>query len=184
MKGVIVVGLCLIGLAGGCEQKDQDAALAQGKIALNTAEAFAGDAWKSACESANKLTADSGRPALESAANQLQGIESQIKQLKDRSRLDDLKLEDVKRQLQRIQAAMNVQSIRAQIDERVESAKRAKDNAEKSYDDVKAKLDEADREYKGLQQKLGEAQDVLDSATAKVKETSKKVQTAAEKIGL
>ncbi|MDR3689809.1 MAG: hypothetical protein P4L46_10555 [Fimbriimonas sp.] len=185
MKILLLTGatLCLL-LLGGCEQKDQDAALAQGRAAVNKATELAGSAWKSATDAASKLSADSGRAALESAKANLVGMQGKLAELKSKSGIDGLKLDAIKDQIKRLDAALNLQKIKSEIDAKVDDAKKAKDNAEKSVDDVKAKLDAADAEYRSLQKKLADAQAAFDDASQKVKDSTKKVEDAAHSVGL
>ena len=168
---------CLIVLATGCEKKDQDAALAQGQVAFSKAKQMAGGFWKSACAEADKLSADSGKSALESAKTQLESARDRLSHIQAPSELDGLKMDSVKEEIQRLQAALTVQNIKEETDRRVKDAMTWKENAEKTVDEVKAKLAQADAEYQDLQKKLHDAQATYDDASTKVKETTQKIQS-------
>jgi chromosome segregation ATPase len=172
--GVVVAAIVF--LSAGCDKKDQDAALDQGRFAMSKAADFASGAWKSACDQAHSLSADSGKSAIESAKAQLEGVRKKMSGIKAPTSLDSLKLDSVKEEIARLQAALTIKNLKAQLDERVEIAKKLKDNAEKSYDDVKGKLEHADAEYQDLQKKLSDAQTAYDGASEKIKETTQKLQ--------
>ena len=177
MKRILALSsLALLALTAGCDQKDQDNAMAQGRTAMSKAADFASGAWKSACEKANKLTEDSGKPALESAKAQLEAARDKLSKIKTPTSVDDLKLDSVKGQIDRLEAALSVQKLKAEMNARVDDAMKAKDNAVKTVDDAKAKLEAADAQYRGLQRKLDAAQSAYDSASEKVKEASQRIQ--------
>jgi len=170
-------GLLLVALFTGCDKKDQDAALDQSRAVVAKAADFASGAWRSAVEKANKLSANSGTPAIEAAKSQLEAVQKKMTQIKAPSSLDDLKLDSVKDQIERLEAALNVKKLKAEMDARVDDAMKAKDNAQKSIHDVRDKLAQADAEYQDLQKKLHDAQAVYDSASDKVKQTTDKLQS-------
>jgi len=93
------------------------------------------------------------------------------------SSLDGLKLDAVKEQIQRLQAALTVRHLKDALDRRVKLAMEMKENAERSVDDVKAKLSQTNAEYQDLQKKLDDAKATYDSASEKVKEADKKLQS-------
>lgn len=161
----------------GCAQKTQDAALEQGRVAFAKASDFATGAWKSACDSADKLSADSGRPALAAAQSQLESAKAKLEEMKDRSPLEGVKMESVQAEIERIRAALDLQKLKAEMDERVESARKAKENAEKNVQDVRDNLVEADANYRDLQKKVGVAQALYDSAAEKVKSAGERLQS-------
>jgi len=117
----------------GCEQKDQDAALAQGQAVVSKAQTMAGSAWKSVSDEASKLSPDSGKQALESATKQMEGLKDKMSQIKAPTGLDSLKLESVKAEIERLRAALDLQKLKAELDERVVTAKKLKENTEKKH---------------------------------------------------
>jgi chromosome segregation ATPase len=170
-------GLVIIGGLAGCEKKDQDAALDQGRVVVSRAADLATGAWKSALAQASKLSADSAKPALESAKAQLERAKSKLSEIKMPSGLDHLKLASIQEELSRLEAALNVQKLKSEMDERVDAAMKTKENAEKTIGEVRQTLAKADAEYQDMQKKLKDAQEAYESASAKVKETSQKIQS-------
>ncbi len=163
--------LLMAALLGGCSKQQQDAALSQGQAALSKAEGLAGGAWKSAVNQAQKLSADSGRPALQAAEKQLEAARDKLSGIKAPAIADKLKLDSVKAEIDRLESAMSVQRMKAALDQRVKIAMGLKENAQKSYETVKEGLERADAEFRDLQSKLKSAQDSYDQASKKVQET-------------
>ncbi len=171
-----LVAATLVVCSIGCDKKEQDSALSQGQAVVSKAADLAGNAWKAASEQANKVSADSGKSAIEAAKVQMEAARDKLSQIKAPSNLDGLKMDSVKEQIQRLQAALTIQHIKEAMDRRVKIVMQMKDNAEKTADDVKAKLAAADKEYKDLQQKLDSAQSTYNSASNKIDEVEKKLQ--------
>jgi chromosome segregation ATPase len=168
---VLVAGLT------GCDHKDEDAALAQGRSVFSKAVDLAGGAWKSACDRAQKLSANSGKSTIEAAKSQLEAVQEKMSHIKAPSNLDGLKLDSVKEEIQRLQAALTVKNLKEQMDERVKDAMKLKENAEKSAKDVQDRLAQADAQYQDLNKRLDEAQSAYNSAAAKVKDTTEKIKS-------
>jgi len=175
-KKILILALAAVTIIGGCDQKQQDDAIAQGRVAVNKAGDAVGKAWTATVDEANKLTDGSASRELEAAKSSLESMRDKMSKIKAPTSLDDLKLDSVKEEIGRLQAALTVQNLKADMDARVKDAMQAKENAEKSFDDVKAKLQQADSQYRGLQEKLNQAQKMYDSASDKVKEISDKVR--------
>ena len=160
----------------GCDKKSQDAGLAQGQAAVAKAGDLAGTAWKSAKDQAARLTSDSGKSAIEAAEAQLVALRDKLSSIKTPSVLDSLRLDSIKEEIQRLQAALELQNLKKEMDIRVKNAMTMKGNAEKSYHDVRNKLTQVDAEYQDLQKKLHSAESAYDNAAEKVKETTQKIQ--------
>ena len=138
-KAAPVLIVLAIGVAG-CDQKQQDQALAQGKAAMSTAAGFASKAWQSASKQAANINLDSAKPAIESAKSSLESVKTKLSEIKAPTSLDSLKLDSVKDQLQRLEAALNIKKLQKEMDDKVAEAKKVQDNATKSVQDVREKL--------------------------------------------
>ena len=101
--GLAAAALLACSLA--CEKKDQDAAMAQGRVFASKAQDMAGSAWKSVSEQAQKLSADSGKSAIGSAKSQLESLRDRMSHTKAPTEIEGLKLDTVKEEIQRLQAA-------------------------------------------------------------------------------
>lgn len=175
--GTGLSAIALIALAVGCDKKDQDSALEEGKVAVSKATDFASGAWKSACDQASKVSADSGKTAIESAKSQLEAVRDKMSAIKAPAGMDSLRLDSVKAEIERLGAALTVKNLKDQLDSRVKEAMKLKENAEKNYQDASNKLQQADAEYQDLQRKLAAAQAVYDGAVDKAKEAAKRIQS-------
>jgi chromosome segregation ATPase len=100
-----------------------------------------------------------------------------MSKIKAPSTLDGLKLDSVKEEIDRLQAALTLKNLKDQMDTRVSDAMKLKENAEKNYQDVKEKLALADADYQDLQKKLATAQAAYDGTSEKIRETSKRIQS-------
>ncbi len=155
MKKLLFAALVLAAVVG-CEPKQQDAAMAAGQSAWKKA----GESWDTVYKQAAKLTADSSAAALKAAREQLVKAQASLK--------DNEQVKALQDQIARIDAAIDVQKIKADLEAKVEEAKQAKENATKTVDDIQTKLHQADQAYQSLEAKLADAQKAYDSAAAKI----------------
>jgi len=167
---IAILSLALLFVAG-CTDRQRDDAIDQGarigKQAANKVADVASQAWKSALDRASKLDAHSATEALSNAKD---SMEHAVADLKPGERLDAAKAE-----IERLRAAIDLQKLQKEADEKITQAQELKENAGKTVDDVKAKLDAADKAYRDLQEKLDSAQQMYDTA-------AKKAQDAREAI--
>jgi chromosome segregation ATPase len=183
MNSKIGCFICLTAIVlVGCEKKDQDAAMAQGQLIASKAQTIAGNAWQSARDAASKLSADSGSAALQSAKSQMEALQGKLSQVKAPTGLDGLKLDSVKEEIQRLEDALNIQKLKTEMDEKVREASNAKENAEKTADDVREELRRADAEYRDLQDKLNRAQSAYNDASQRAQDAAKKVLDVAGSV--
>jgi DNA repair exonuclease SbcCD ATPase subunit len=157
----------------GCTPQDRDSAFNQGadlgRKAAGKAVAFAGDAWKAAAERASKLSPESASDALESAKASLEKAKAELK--------PGERLEAAEAEIARLRAALDMQKLRRELDEKVTRAQQLKENAGKTVDDVRAKLEAADKAYQDLNSKLTEAQRTYEDAAS----TASRAKEAIEK---
>ncbi len=142
-----LAAIALMALSMGCEKKDQDAAMAQGRMFASKAQDMAGSAWKSVSEQAQKLSADSGKSAIESAKSQLESVRDRMSHIKAPTEIEGLKLDTVKDEIQRLEAALTIKNLKSQMDKRVEDAQKMKDNAQKSVQEIRDKLSQAEMPF-------------------------------------
>lgn len=168
---LLVVPLLLV----GCTPQERDDAIAQGarvgKEAAGRVADAATRAWKAASEQASKLTPDSAAAALENAKD---SMEHAVAELKPGERLDAARAE-----IDRLRAALDLQKLRKEADEKIAEAQQVKENAGKSIEDVKAKLDAADQAYQDLKARLDSAEQAYDAAAKKADEAKQAVSRLA-----
>jgi chromosome segregation ATPase len=181
MKPIPFALLTLLVLTG-CQSDDRDAAMAQGEAAMAHGEAaltkvkgIAKTAWLSASQEAQRLSTDSSRAAIESARQKLAEAQAELANLKMPSKVDALRIANLEEQAARLEAALDVQKLREQLDAKVQQAMATKQNVEQTADDVKNRLAEADRTYQDLRKQLDQAQREYDSAAQRVDDIRQKL---------
>lgn len=167
MKGLFAM-IAIVSVAG-CTVRDRNDAIDQGaaitKRVVNTTVSAASEAWDRASAEAKKLTPESGKEALRSAE---QGLEEAKEKLQPGKRLDEAKAE-----IARLRAAIDIDRLHHEMDEKVDEAAKLRANAGKSLEDVRDRLDAADHDYRDLNEKLASAQRAYDAAKAKVDSIAK-----------
>jgi len=133
-----------------------------GKQAADKVADVAGKAWKSALDQAAKLDPSSATDALARAKD---SMEHAVADLQPGERLDAAKAE-----IERLRAAIDLQKLQKEAEEKIAQAQQLKENAGKTVDDIKAKLDAADKAYRDLSEKLDSAQQTYTDAAKKAQE--------------
>jgi chromosome segregation ATPase len=165
MSRIALLTLGLIVLAG-CNDRDSTDVKLNAAVAFTSAREAVSTAWSSVSMEAAKLTASSSRAALEEAKKQASNLQSQLSKIEIKNPIDQAQLDAAQNQLEKIQAAMNVQDFRKQSEEAVNSAIATGQIAKLKYDEASQKLVEMDATYKDLQTKLAQAQSTYDAASA------------------
>lgn len=141
-------------LAVGCTPEARDDAItrgsAMGQEAAHRVASAAGDAWKSLADQVSKLSPDSAMSALEDARKSLEKATADLK--------PGEKLEAAKSEIERIQAAIDLQDLRRQADEKLAEAQKLKENAGKTMDEIRERLESADRTYQELKDHINGAE--------------------------
>jgi len=148
---------------------DQGAQL--GRQAAGKVADVANQAWKAALDRASKLNPDSAASAL---ADAKESMEKTVADLKPGERLDAAKAE-----IERLRAAIDLQKLQKEAEEKIAQAEQLKENAGKTVDDIKAKLDAADKAYRDLQEKLNSAQETYEDAAKKAQEAKEAIAKVA-----
>lgn len=152
-----IIALALLVLAGigfyKLSSKDRQQVLDTGQNAAEVAGRVVVGGYHALFDQAEKLDENSPEAKLKATKADLEDAKKKAEAKGDsKSTIDRLK-----DQITRIQAALDVQSIKKDLDDKVASASKTKDNAEKSVDDVKKNLSALDAGYQALQSKLEDA---------------------------
>ncbi len=148
--------------------REQQHVIETGKSAADVTGKVFTSAYNGVLERVRDLDAQSSKDDLHRAEKDLETAKAKAKKGEaNKETIDHLQAE-----LDRIRAAVNVQEIKKQIDERVAIAAKAKENAERSLDEVKDRLHKADGPFRLLQARLVEAQKAYDAAASRFKSKS------------
>lgn len=173
-RAIFVV--CIAAAIVGCNDRDSTDVKLNAAVAFTSARQAVYTAWSSVSAEAAKLTASSSRAALEEGKKQASNLQSQLSKIEIKNPIDQAQLDAAQNQLEKIQAAMNVQDLRKQSEDAVNSAIATGQIAKMKYDEASQKLAEMDASYKNLQSKLAEAQATYDAASATLSASLDKVK--------
>lgn len=155
----------------GCNERDRSDAQMNAGIALATAKNAASIAWRSFSDEASKVTAESGRPALEKAKQQTAEWQRELSKVKIESPLTKAQADAARAQMAKIQAALNLQNLQAQSKEMVEKATQSGKVAKQGFEDASRKLAEIDEGYKNLRARTEDARAAYDQAAKRLRES-------------
>lgn len=165
----------LIAWCVGCQQAVDEVQNAGNRVARNAQHAFS--------ESMNQIQHEADQASDKSSKESLDALKTKLEQAKEtisNAKVpDQLKLDSIKAQLEKVDAAAEVRAIREKLDKKVHEAMELKDNAGKTYNDVRSKLEEADRSFRQLSDKLDDAKSTYSAAEKTVKETVAKAKETA-----
>lgn len=155
MRKILVLALVVLAAIGffKLSSKDQQQVLDTGQNAAEAAGRVVAGGYHALFDQAEKLNEDSPEAKLKATKADLEDAKNKAEAKGD----SKTTIDRLKDQIARIQAALDVQSIKKDLDDKVATASKTKENAEKNVDDVKKNLSALDAGYQALQTKLDEA---------------------------
>lgn len=178
MKRIWLFALPAIALVG-CNDRDETDVKLNTAVAYTSAREALSTAWNSVSSQAAKITASSSRTALEAAKKQAEHLKEELSKIEIKNPIDQAKLDAAQNQLEKVQAAMNLQELQKQSEDAVQKAIAAGQIAQMKYEDASRKLAEMDADYRGLKTKLDQAQQMYDTASAALAGAVERVKQAA-----
>jgi small-conductance mechanosensitive channel len=174
----LALGVCaaLAAVIAGCKDEDQERVVEEGRKAIAGAESVLGDALGSLMKEAQELDWHSSEQALSAARDKALDLEKRLANIKAPSNLDAIRLEEVKAEVARLQAACTVQNLQRQWDAAAEKAAEGKHLAQEKAGEAGNALREADRDFRDLDDKLNAAKKAYGEASDKVAELVTKVK--------
>lgn len=167
MRKIIFAGLAVLMIIGffRLSRKDQGEVLETSQRAAGVAGKMIGSGYELLTEKARGLDPNSTETQLRDAKRDLE-VEKAKAQGSGKSAE---KVKEIQTQIDRLQSALEVRDLKNQIDARISEAAKAKENAEKTTDQVKEALHRMDAGFRALQDKLDEAQHAFTEADHKLK---------------
>ena len=167
MKKILLGALAILMVIGffRLSRKEQDQVIQTGQSAAGAAGKMIGSGYELVAEQAKALSPDSTEAQLEKAKKDLEDAKAKAKGKNE----SDPHIKEIQAQIDRLQSAITVKSLKQQIDDKVTSAAKAKENTEKTIDQVKDSLHKMDEGFRSLQQKLEDAQKAFSEADKKLR---------------
>jgi hypothetical protein len=177
----VTAAALLLVLTTGCKPEEQDRFVADGREAVEGASSALKSACGSLAEEAQKLNSRSSADALEAARRKAGELQAKLSEIKAPTELESLRLDALKEQVQRLDAAIMAQSIRQRWEAALRQANQGKELVAKDVDKARLTLREADTSFKALDDRLLEAERAYKNACNRLSEALAKEDRAGGK---
>ncbi|HVL38771.1 MAG TPA: hypothetical protein VM328_05210 [Fimbriimonadaceae bacterium] len=172
-KKLIFLAPALLFICGGCDGKKHETLIPQ-VVAFDTNRSSLAVAFGTVSEEAEKLTHRSSQEALAGARRAAVELQSKLADLELPSELDQLRLAALRRQVERLDAAILVHSIRQQWEAALKGAAAGREGLAAK----RAELRQRDPAFKALDEKLLKAESAYKDAANQLAAVLKAIEEA------
>lgn len=144
--------------------------------AFDSARSALGVAYGTVAEEAEKLTHRSTRAALSAARKSAVELQSKLAELQAPSSVDIQRLQTVQKQIERLDAAILVQSLKAQWESAIEEGRKGKRRAKEDVAAIRARLREDDEAFRVLDDQLVQAERAYADASNRLLEAIRSLE--------
>jgi len=177
MKRLLLLVPVLV--VAACNDRDKTDVELNAGVAWASAREALGTAWDSMSKEASKITVDSSKQALEAAQKQAEALQSQLSKIEIKNPLNEAQMKAAQDQIDKVKAAMEVQSLKEESEAAVQKAIESGKIAQQKYEDASKQLAEMDSQYRDLRTRLDQAQSMYDQAAASLSAAVDKVKSLA-----